>query len=116
MKKIRVKDVSDEGILERCRKEVQVDDLAIEWNLHNDLEVTNPTESIVAIVVDLTSIDSASDTQLRVYDGKDNPVDMVGKRYMNRVVMVIWERDRKYVCYGKCRVGQIRKDQGPAST
>ena len=75
----------------------------IEWTDHDDLEYAVPTENVAAIVVDLRR----STSQVRIYDENDNQVDMVGKKYENRVVMVLWKPDLRFVCYGACRVGQV---------
>jgi hypothetical protein len=86
----------------------KLDCAEIKWTDHSDLAVTEPAGNVVAIVVDLRQ----STSQVRMYDGNDNQVDMVGKNYEGSLVILEWKPHLNYVCYGECRVGQIqRKDE-----
>lgn len=66
--------------------------------------MVEPTNDVVAIVVDMRN---ASSNSVYIHEINDDYVDMVGLDFRGYVVIVPWEPGLKFMCYGSCKVGEV---------
>jgi hypothetical protein len=66
--------------------------------------MVQPTNDVVAIVVDMRN---ASSNSLNIHDNNDEYVDKVGLDFKGSLVIVPWMTGLKFICYGSCKVGLV---------
>ncbi len=76
------------------------------WISYSDLDAVEPTNGLVAIVVDMRNVSAGS---LHIHDSNDEYVDEVGLDFSGFVIIVLWVTGLKYVSHGSCRVGVIHE-------
>lgn len=74
------------------------------WTLHGDLDMVEPTDNVVAVVVDMRN---ASSNCLHIYNSSDEFIDMVGTEFKGYLVIVPWATGLKFMCWGPCKVGLV---------
>ncbi|KAI1159278.1 hypothetical protein F5B18DRAFT_34709 [Nemania serpens] len=96
--KSKIKDCSDAQILKLCKEHggeynslqwIDVQDIYIEIN-----------QDTVAIVVDM----SASRGHIRVFNDREEQIDMVGRNERGYTVILWVEMGCQYACFGRCRI------------
>ena len=76
------------------------------WFSYGHLDAVEPTNGLVAIVVDLRN---ASANSLHIHDSNDEHMDEIGPDFSGFLVIVLWVTGLKYVSHGSCRVGVVHE-------
>ncbi|KAI1191533.1 hypothetical protein F5B17DRAFT_382243 [Nemania serpens] len=100
--KSKIKDCSDAKILELC-KENGRECNSLRWIDAQDIYI-DINEYTVAIVIDM----SASRGHIRVFNDKEEQIDMVGRNERGYTVILWVEMGCQYACFGPCRIAILK--------
>ncbi|TRX99078.1 hypothetical protein FHL15_000420 [Xylaria flabelliformis] len=104
-RKIKVKDCTDEKIVEIYKEEAGLSCKIPRWIDVEDVQV-NTSECTAAIAVDM----STSRGHVRVFDKRGEQVDMVGQSHRGHTV-ILWVGDGyEYDCFGPCRIATLERE------